>query len=80
MITFRKGDPPDLEYKQAIKKPIAVKCVQINEPFTVETMEGLMKGKKDDWLMIGIHGEMYPIDHDIFMKTYDLIEEFNKET
>jgi len=75
MRKFKKGNPPDLAYREAIKKPIPIKCKQIDEPFTVQTMEGLMKGKKGDWLVVGIHGEMYPIDNDIFVKTYDLIEE-----
>lgn len=73
MLKFNKGVPPDLEFRKAIKKPIAVRCIKIDEPFEVETMEGTMTGKKGDWLMVGIHGEMYPIDHDIFMETYDLI-------
>lgn len=74
MLIFSKGNPPDLFYKKAVKKPIPVNCVQIDEPFEVETMEGLMKGKKGDWLMIGIHGEMYPIDNEIFQKTYDIVK------
>lgn len=73
MLKFSKDNPPDLAYEKAVKKPIPVNCVQIDEPFEVETMEGLMKGKKGDWLMIGIHGEMYPIDQDIFLKTYDIL-------
>ncbi len=74
MLKFIKGSPPDVVYRQALKKPIPVKCLQINEPFTVETMEGIMTGKKGDWLMIGIHGEMYPCDKTIFEKTYSLLE------
>lgn len=72
MLKFKKGNPPELEYKKAVKKPIAVRCVQINAPFEVETLEGVMKGKPGDWLIIGIHGEMYPISKEIFEKTYDL--------
>lgn len=74
MITFEKGQIPDLEFKKAIKKPIPIRCIKINESFQVNTMEGIMKGKKGDWLMIGIHGEMYPCDKGIFEKTYDLME------
>lgn len=74
MIKFSKGNPPDLNYERAVKKPIPIKCVQIHEPFVVETMEGLMKGKKGDWLIIGIHGEMYPIDQEIFQKTYEILK------
>jgi hypothetical protein len=48
--------------------------MQIHEPFEVETLEGVMKGRPGDWLMIGIHGEMYPCSKEIFEKTYDLIK------
>lgn len=72
MLTFKKNKVPDLPFKKAIKKPIAVKCIQIDEPFMVETMEGTMQGKKGDWLMVGVNGEMYPIDNSIFKKTYNL--------
>jgi hypothetical protein len=74
MLTFNQHNIPKLEFKKAIKKPIAIKCVQIDEPFLVETLEGKMKGKKGDWLMIGINGEMYPCDQEIFNKTYNLIK------
>ena len=74
MKKFVKGTVPDLTYKKAVKKPIPVRCIQIHEPFEVETLEGVMQGKKGDWLMIGIHGEMYPISDEIFRKTYEIIE------
>ena len=74
MLTFKKHNIPDLEFKKAIKKPIPIRCVQISEPFVVETLEGDMKGKKGDWLVVGIHGEMYPIDNAIFEKTYNLLK------
>lgn len=75
MRKFKKGTIPDLVYKKAVKKPIPVRCIQINEPFEVQTLEGVMKGQAGDWLMVGIHGEMYPISHEIFKKTYDVVEE-----
>jgi hypothetical protein len=75
MKKFKKGTVPEFVYKKAIKKPIAVRCIQINEPFEVETLEGVMTGQPGDWLMIGVHGEMYPVAKDIFEKTYDLQKE-----
>ena len=72
MLEFKKNTTPELKFKEAIKKPIRVRCVQIHEPFSVETMEGTLNGKAGDWLMVGINGEMYPIDQEIFEKTYDL--------
>lgn len=72
MLVFKQHKIPDLDFKKAIKKPILIRCIQIDEPFTVETLEGNMKGKKGDWLMVGINGEMYPCDKAIFNKTYNL--------
>jgi len=74
MKKFQKGIVPDLPFKKAMKKPIAIRCIQINEAFEVETLEGVMKGQAGDWLVVGIHGEMYPIARDIFQKTYDIVE------
>ena len=78
MRRFKRFDEPDLEFKKARKKPIAIECFKMNEPFEVETMEGLMTGKKGDWLMKGIDGELYPCDDEIFRKTYELIESSEK--
>ncbi len=74
MLKFKKGEIPELTFKEAIKKPIPIRCVQINEPFEVETLEGTLSAKAGDWLMVGINGEMYAIDQEIFQKTYDLCE------
>ena len=74
MLTFKKGQVPELSFKKAVKKPIPIRCIQIDEPFRVETLEGTMTGKAGDWLVVGIHGEMYPIDKEIFEKTYDLTD------
>ena len=74
MLTFKQNSIPDLAFKKAIKKTIAIKCIQIDEPFMVETIEGTMNGKKGDWLMVGVNGEMYPCDQGIFKKTYDVIK------
>lgn len=72
MLTFKQHTLPDLVFKKAVKKPIPIKCIQINEPFQVETLEGTMMGKKGDWLMVGVSGEMYPCDKVIFKKTYSI--------
>ncbi len=75
MLTFTQDELPELPFKKAVKKPIPIKCVQIEEYFEVETMEGKMKGKPGDWLMVGVDGEKYACDKAIFEKTYDLCKE-----
>ena len=59
------------------KKPIIVHATQLHFPegFEVTTKEGKIRGKPDDYLMIGIEGEKYPIDKEIFEKTYDIINQ-----
>ncbi len=75
MLKFSQQDIPELDFKKALKKPIPIKCAQIDEPFEVETMEGIMKGKPGDWLMIGVDGEKYVCDNAIFEKSYTLCKE-----
>lgn len=74
MLKFDPKHLPELDFKKAKKKPIIIQCVQIDEPFEVKTMEGKLKGKAGDWLMVGIDGEIYPCDDAIFKKTYNLME------
>lgn len=59
------------------KKPVVVHATQLNFPegFEVTTKEGKLRGKPGDYLMIGVRGEKYPIDREIFEETYDIIEE-----
>ncbi len=75
MKQFKKGILPDLQFKTAIKKPIPMRCCQILEDFEVETLEGTMRGKAGDWLMVGASGEMWPIKDKIFRETYEITEE-----
>ena len=40
----------------------------------IETLEGNMRCKDGDWLIIGVAGELYSCRPDIFEKTYMLLE------
>ncbi len=73
MLKFSSQNLPQYDFNRAIKRPIPIRCLQIDEPFEVETMEGVLRGKKGDWLMVGVDGEVYPCDREIFEKTYDLL-------
>lgn len=75
MKRFVKGEIPDMPFRKAVKKPIPVQCIQIQEAFEVETLEGVLRGKPGDYLMVGIEGEMYPCEQEIFEKTYDMLDE-----
>lgn len=53
------------------RKTATTFATRMAEPFEVETLEGLHTGKAGDWLAIGAHGEMYPIDAAVFAATYE---------
>ena len=57
------------------KRPVEVHAIQLDFPegFVVDTAEGRMKGKPGDYLMIGVKGEKYPIDREIFEETYEIV-------
>lgn len=63
-----------LDLKCCINKPVQRKCLQINEPFSCKTMEGITQGKAGDYLVQGIDGEIYPCDQEIFNNTYLITE------
>lgn len=72
MITFSKENPPSNSgFKSYRKRPVVIQARQMAVEFEVKTMEGLMKGKPGDYLIIGVEGEMYPCDAAIFKKTYE---------
>jgi hypothetical protein len=56
------------------KKPIVIEAVQMDDTFTVDTLEGQMVGQAGDWLITGINGEKYPCKDEIFRKTYGPVE------
>lgn len=74
MLRIKKDEVPDYEFRKAVKKPIAIRCIQMNEPFEVESLEGVVRGKAGDYLMVGVRGEMYICDKEIFDETYELKE------
>lgn len=58
------------EFTPFRKKPITILAKQMKKPFTTKTMEGTLNGKVGDYLIIGVNGEEYPCDKEIFEKTY----------
>lgn len=49
----------------------AVKPIVGPKHFLVETLEGTMRGELNDYLLIGVKGEIYPCKEAIFKETYE---------
>lgn len=45
------------------------------EELIIHTLEGDMKASRNDYIIKGINGELYPCKPDIFEKTYEMIKE-----
>lgn len=41
----------------------------------IETLEGTMRAEENDYIIKGVNGEFYPCKSEIFLKTYDEVEE-----
>lgn len=46
----------------------------LTEVVMVHTLEGDMRAEKQDWLIRGVRGELYPCKPDIFEATYEKVE------
>lgn len=44
-----------------------------NDTYLISTLEGTMKMTRDDMLIVGVKGEIYPCKKDIFEATYEQI-------
>ena len=62
-----------LEFDSYRKKPIMIKAAVITQPMEVETLEDTMHGSVGDYLIIGIQGEKYFCNPDIFKMTYEKV-------
>lgn len=43
--------------------------------WNINTLEGKMRANVGDYIIQGVHGELYPCKPDIFKETYELVEE-----
>ena len=41
----------------------------------ITTLEGMMKARYGDWIMMGTYEDVYPIREDIFNATYDFVRD-----
>lgn len=56
---------------KAVKRSVPITALQIDRPFEVMTSEGIMQGKRGDWLIQGVVGEVYICPDFVFKRSYD---------
>ena len=45
----------------------------------ITTLEGVMLGNVNDYIIKGVKGEFYPCKPDVFEQTYDLVDESEEQ-
>lgn len=50
-------------------------CEEPTVELFIDTLEGKHHVSVGDFIICGVHGELYPCKPDIFAKTYELVEE-----
>lgn len=65
------GDLKVIELLMGDEAPLT----DVNGSLYIETLEGVMEAKMNDWIIKGVSGEFYPCKPDIFEKTYEEVKE-----
>lgn len=63
------------EVKKYRKKPVIIEAYQTNTELDIHTLEGTMHANVGDYIITGVHGEIYPCKPDIFEETYEEVGE-----
>ena len=61
------------------KIPVVIEAYQTDEELEIETLEGVMKANKGDWIIKGVKGELYPCKPDVFEMTYEKVIDDDRE-
>lgn len=64
------GKVPDWFSDAMINKTI---IPHTNGTCDIKTLEGVMRADFGDYIIKGVHGELYPCKPDIFEKTYEVV-------
>lgn len=41
---------------------------------SIDTLEGVMRADLNDWIILGVKGELYPVKDEIFKQTYEAVD------
>lgn len=64
-----------VQFQKFRKIPVVIEAYQTNVEMEIETLEGVMKADKGDWIIKGVKGELYPCKPDVFQMTYEKVED-----
>lgn len=75
MRKIKSGNIDESKFEDFQKIPVTVSAYRTDEEVEIETLEGVMKADRGDWIIRGVKGELYPCKNDVFEMTYKKVEE-----
>ena len=69
------GDIESLNEIQSLNEDVSVFWSPTTDQLKIPTLEGKMIADLNDYIIKGVHGELYPCKPDIFNETYEPVEE-----
>lgn len=57
-----------------------LRASRFDKEMSIITLEGEMKVSENDWIIMGVQGEIYPCKPDIFEQTYEPVDEIAEAT
>ena len=77
---FKNGDHPEVIYPMPnTSRKADIRCEKclkaIGKHGWIDTLEGGHIVCPADWIICGVKGEFYPIKNDIFLETYEKVDE-----
>lgn len=73
---FRWGyNEPPKWFLEAVADDHVILAYTDDAPIEIRTREGVLRANPGDWIVRGIHGELYPVKPEIFDATYEVTAE-----
>lgn len=76
---FRYKRDPIPEWMRRLIQEGTISEVLPHGGLAIHTPEGVMYAHPGDWIVLGLKGEVYPVKHEIFMETYEEVEDDEDE-
>lgn len=76
---IKNGKIDESKFEKFEKIPVIIEAYQTDEEVEIETLEGVMKANKGDWIIKGVKGELYPCKPDVFDLTYIKVKRMTEE-
>lgn len=65
----------EFAFANSNKTQVSVGADEGGQHLVLHTLEGALRVNPGEWIILGIHGELYPCKPDIFDETYEAVEE-----